>query len=250
MFAFFLSKEIKKVFLNYRTYVFLVLFLTFQSYFFFNLLGSYNLEIEKIISSSKYYSENNISIFEWVIKKHINSINFLLILLGPFFSIYSFGSEYKEGTIQFLRISELNNAKIILSKFIAYFLALFLLLLLCQLTNFLLITNYTVNIKVYLSAFLTNVFYSLIVISSGIFFSLFSKNNILAVLLNILTLISLYMLHTPGEIVTSLSFLNNYSLLWQTESLIKGVIKGSSLIYFLSLTLLFLSLSRIHFNKK
>lgn len=199
------------------------------------------------MASSKVYNENALTLYGWVVSKEINSINFLIILLFPFFGTQAFSKEKEEGTLKLLKASNLSSIKIVTGKFISFFLVLLIILSLSEIGNFYLAFKANVDLFVFLTAMLSNILLGSAVISIAFYCSLLCENSLSAILSSILFSLLLYLLHTPAEVINSsfLNFVYDFSILWQTKDFLEGVISLSSVGYFIALIFLFLALSKL-----
>lgn len=206
-------------------------------------------------------------LFLWVFQSEFNILNFGyanldgLFILAPFVFLFlvpaitmrSFAEEKHSGTIELLLTKPVSDTQIILSKFLAG-VVLVLLSLLPTLVYF--FSVYQLGSPVgnldaggiwgsYIGLF----FLSASFVSIGLFSSSITDNQILAFILSIFLCGFIYI---GFELIYSMSLFGNFDLFIKQlgvaahySSMSRGVIDTRDLLYFISLMVLFLSLTKL-----
>ena len=214
------KKEIASFFNTPIAYIFLIIFLLIEGWFFQNFL---------FVEGSQASLRNVFGITPWA-----------FCILIPAITMKLFAEEKKTGTIEILGTLPISYFSIIMGKFLA---ATFLLLI-----SILSMLPYIITISVLgdpdggvLFAGLLGLFFlGLALTSIGIMFSAFTKNQIVAFVLSFSVGISLFVV---GMLVGFLplfvgNFLSFISLFGHFENMTRGVIDSRDVIYFLSLIIL------------
>ena len=202
-------------------------------------------------------------LFLWVFKDDFNILNagfadlnsffflapWVLLFLIPAITMKSFSDEFNNGTIELLKTKPISNWQIIFGKFSASFL-LVISALIPTLTYF-----YTVyklgnpvgNIDTgsTIGSYIGLLFLSATYTAVGLFTSTLSKNQIVAFILGIL--ITFFLYYGFDAIANSLD--NNIAIKKigiheHFKSISRGVIDTRDLIYFISITILFLYITK------
>ncbi|SDG54650.1 gliding motility-associated ABC transporter permease subunit GldF [Psychroflexus sediminis] len=204
----------------------------------------------------------------WIIPGEFNIFNSGYVNLIPFFEalprvfaflipaicMRSFSEEKKQGTLELLLTKPLSLNQLILGKFLGC-LALSLIAVLPTLFYLISLTELAaagvaVDYGVIFSSYLGVVLFISCFTSIGIFASSLSPNQIVAFISG--TVISLF-LYFGFNGLSSISIgdselytLDYFGLSYHYNSITRGILDSRNLIYFLSITVFFLALTRIH----
>lgn len=183
-----------------------------------------------------------------------DSVPWLLLFLVPAITMRSFSDEYSNGTIEILKTRPLSNWQIVLGKFFAT-LALILISLLPTLTYAFSISILALPAQIdwgpIVGSYIGLVFLSAVYTSIGLFTSIVSKNQIISFLVGLLFIFFLFygieqfVLWYP----TLPNYLHNSSIFSHLKSISKGVIDSKDMLYFLSIGLFFLYLTKWKLDK-
>jgi ABC-2 type transport system permease protein len=228
-----------------RIFVLLLAYLALALFFFFNLLATYNTELQRALSTYNLYQQELPTLSLWVIEKYTSSLIFMLLFFIPLLSASSLISEREQGTLMLLRLNGHSSSKIVISNFFAY---LFILLFLILLTfSFPFVLNYfaETDSAVMLSGLLATTLVATLCLSVTLCIASICRNTLSSILVSFATLLLLYMFHTPVEDLDNFysSICKSLSILWQTKDLVHGVLSLSSIVYFLSFSAIALALS-------
>ncbi len=178
----------------------------------------------------------------------------LFLIFIPALTMRIFAEEKRSNTIEILLTLPIVEAVVVMAKFTALltFSAVALLLTISLPTTLMFVGRlYLPTIAIsYFGAFLL----SAVFVSISMFFSSLTKNQIVAFLLSILTIF--FLIIAGGDFLVSfvprfiLENLNSFSPLYHYGSFLKGLIDLRSVLYFLSLTVLFIFLTTINIERR
>ncbi len=203
-------------------------------------------------------------LFLWVFNDNFNILNagfadlnsffylapWLFLFLIPAITMKSFADEYNLGTIETLKTKPLTTWQIVLGKFFAS-LVLVLIALLPTLTYVYTISelgNPTGNIDTgsLLGSYFGLLFLAAAYTAIGLFTSTLSKNQIIAFILGIV--ISFFMFYGFDAIANLLTssdyYIRNFGFNAHFKSISRGVIDTRDLMYFISITFIFLFITK------
>ncbi|WP_299064460.1 gliding motility-associated ABC transporter permease subunit GldF [uncultured Polaribacter sp.] len=208
-------------------------------------------------------------LFLWVFKDDFNILNtgfadlnpffylapWLLLFLIPAITMKSFADEFNKGTIELLKTKPISNWQIVLGKFTASLLLVFIALLptltyaytVYQLGNPVGNIDFGSTIGSYIGLLFLAATYT----SIGLFTSTLSNNQIVAFLLGIFIIFFLFY----GFDAISNSFDNNLILKKigineHFKSISRGVIDTRDILYFLSITIFFLFITKMRLDNE
>lgn len=183
----------------------------------------------------------------------------LFLIFVPALSMRLFAEEKRTNTIESLLSLPISEMQIVLAKFLATWAMTgvgLILTLGLPLSVYMLVSQ--VGARIYLPeilvGYLGQMLLSASFISISLYFSVKTKNQIVAFLGSVITLFFLIVFST--DVVSSVlppliqQALNYLSPVTQVDNFIKGVLDVRSLYYFLSLTILFLFLTLVDLEKR
>lgn len=203
-------------------------------------------------------------LFLWVFNDNFNILNagyadlnsffylapWLFLFLIPAITMKSFADEYNLGTIEILKTKPLTNWDIVLGKFSASLILVIIALLptLTYVYSIYALGNPKGNFD---SGSLIGSYFGLLFLASaytaiGLFTSTLSKNQIIAFILGIV--ISFFMFYGFDAIAnlsnSSNYYIRNFGFNEHFKSISRGVIDTRDLIYFISITFIFLFITK------
>jgi len=233
-----LKKEFNAFFTSPIGYLVVGLFLIFNSLLLWFFKGDWNIFNTGFADMQAFF----------------DSTPWLLLILVPAISMRSFSDEYANGTIEILKTRPLSNWHIVLGKFFST-LTLILISLLPTL-----VYAYSISILAQpaqidwgpiVGSYIGLSFLAAVFTSIGIYASILSKNQIVAFLIGILLIFVLF--YGIEQLVLwypSLpNFIQEISLFAHLKSISRGVIDTRDLIYFTSICLFFLFLTKWKLDK-
>ena len=204
-------------------------------------------------------------LFLWVLKTDFNILNagfadlntffdltpWVFIFIIPAITMRSFVDEYNNGTMEILKTKPITNFQIVLGKFFGSGLIVLMTLLptVIYAISIYILSYPAGNIDVgsIVGSYLGLIFLGFVFASIGIFASSISKSQVVAFLIGVSLCFILYngiglVLETVGSSnndLESLDLANHY------KNIAKGVLDSRDVIYFLSIVILFLGLTKI-----
>ncbi|AHH04649.1 hypothetical protein BmHG_00772 [Borrelia miyamotoi] len=222
------KKELKVLFGTLTAYVVMLFFLIFVNFSFIFLSG--------------FFIKDNASLMSY-----FSSMPIILMLVLPALSMGIFSEEYKTGSIELLYALPISPQEIVLGKFIT--LKIFTLILFALTLPLTIMTIFMgeFDLGIIFLQYLGIILYSLSVLSIGIFISSITKSQIVSYILSVFILIvilfsgKLVMIfgkdNLLGKILNFISINNHFSYFNM------GILNLSDLIYFITLSITFLTLS-------
>ena len=179
----------------------------------------------------------------------------LFIFIIPAMTMRSFSDEIQSGTIEILKTTPLSNWQIVLGKFFSSLIIVLILLILSLLYVY---TIYqlgnpkgNLDFASIFGAYLGLVFLASSFISIGLFASTLSKNQIVAFLLAVfLSFILFYGFEFLADLSNNaILTIKNLGMYEHFQNLSKGVIDTRDVIYFISISALFLVITKLKVEK-
>ncbi len=207
-------------------------------------------------------------LFLWVFKGDFNILNagfadlnsfffitpWFFLFLIPAITMRSFSDEFRLGTIEILKTKPLNDTQIILGKFLGALVLIILALIptLIYVFSILKLGNPINNLDFgsTLGSYIGLLFLAAAYTSIGLFTSTFSNNQIVAFIIAIL--ISFFMFY-GFEALADLELsenLRSFGMYDHFKSISRGVIDTKDIIYFISITVFFLFLTKLKLDKE
>lgn len=174
----------------------------------------------------------------------------IFLFLIPAITMKSFAEEFNSGTIEILQTLPFSNWQILLSKFLA---ALFLVVLAILPTLVYVYTIYqlanpvgNIDVGSIVGSYLGLLFLAASYTSIGLFTSTLSKNQIVAFILGVFICFTLFFgFDALASIVSNNAyFIKKLGMYEHFKSISRGVIDTRDMLYFLSVTFLFLFLTK------
>jgi ABC-2 type transport system permease protein len=204
-------------------------------------------------------------LFLWIFKDEFNILNagfadlnsffylapWIFLFLIPAITMKSFADEYNNGTIEILKTTPISDWQIILGKFFASLLLVIVALIptLIYVYTIYQLGNPVGNIDFgsTIGSYIGLLFLASTYVSIGLFTSTLSKNQIVAFLLAVF--ITFFLYYGFDAISTTLdteSFaIKKFGINEHFKSISRGVIDTRDLIYFISITVFFLFITKI-----
>ena len=218
-------KEIQTYFNSPMGYIVALVFLAITGYFF----G---------VSISGLFPEATVDDF-------ISASAFILILLAPAMTMRLMAEEQKLGTVELLLTSPVRDWEVVLGKFLASFIFFVATLALTLYYVLLLHVFGTPDWGPVWSAYLGLILYGAAALSVGILASSMTSNQIVSLVAGFGVLLILSLLNQASTLVEGVgsTILEEMSFSGRLEDFARGVVDWSDLIYFVTVTALFLFLT-------
>ncbi|WP_024653299.1 ABC transporter permease [Borrelia persica] len=222
------KKELKVLFGTPTAYVVMLFFLIFVNFSFIFLSG--------------FFIKDNASLMSY-----FSSMPIILMLVLPALSMGVFSEEYKTGSIELLYALPINPQEIVLGKFIT--LKIFTLILFALTLPLTLMTIFMgeFDLGIIFLQYLGIILYSHSVLSIGVFISSITRSQIVSYVISVFILViivfsgKLIMIFGKdnifGQILNFISISNHFAYFNM------GILNLSDLIYFTTLSIIFLILS-------
>ena len=214
--------ELLQFFSNLSGYIFIIIFVMINAWFFAMPLFAYN-----IASLSTFFYTTQL----------------LLIVFIPVVTMNLISREKNNGTIETIYTLPIKVKDFIIGKYIAS-LCIVMIALLPSIIHFFTICLIGINVDfgIIFCGFLSLLLTSAVYCGIGVFSGCISSNQIISFILSFFIIIILYLLenvlmYLPVRLTSFLQFI---SITWQNANLLKGVIDTRVLIYFFSLIFVFL----------
>ena len=171
--------------------------------------------------------------------------SFFIIFLAPLLTMRLLAEEQKLGTLELLLTSPVRDWEVVLGKYIASFLILAAILAVTLYYVVLLYSFGDPDTGPVLSGYLGLLLYGAAALAIGLLGSSLSSNQIVAAVVGIAILLMLSFVNLIADIVTGIAseVFNGMSMNEHIVDFSRGVIDTSSVVFFLSLTAVFLFLS-------
>ncbi|MCY4653140.1 MAG: ABC transporter permease subunit [Dehalococcoidia bacterium] len=170
---------------------------------------------------------------------------FFIIFLAPLLTMRLLAEEQKLGTLELLLTSPVRDWEVVIGKYLA---SLLILLAILAVTFYYVLLLYVFgepDTGPVLSGYLGLILYGASALAIGMLGSSMSGNQIVSAVVGIAILLMFSYVHFIGDIVTGLaaSILNGVSMNQRIADFSRGVIDTSSVVFFLSLTAVFIFLT-------
>ena len=209
-------------------------------------------------------------LFLWIFDNEFNILNagfadlnsffylapWIFLFLIPAITMRTFSDEYNTGTIEILKTKPISNKEIILGKYFASFLLIIIALIptliyvysISQLGNP--IGNYDFGSMI--GSYLGLLFLAATYTAIGVFSSTLSKNQIVAFIIAMfISFILFYGFEAMASLFGDLDYsVQRLGLNEHYKSISRGVIDTRDLIYFISVTVFFLLLTKLRLDRE
>lgn len=235
-----IRKELALYFSNLSGYLISCLFLLITGLFLWVIPGNWN------IFSAGYANLNGLfELAPW-----------LYLFLIPAVSMRLFADEYRLGTMELLMTSPLSSWKIVWAKYISGFVVILLSLLPSLIFLYSIHTMASpvgnIDLGAIVGSYIGLVLLASIYLSIGLFTSSLTDNQIIAFLL---ALVLCYMLYAGLDFTSSIfngalaHFIADGGIASHYEALSRGVIEVADVVYYFSVTLLFLFFTKLRIER-
>ena len=207
-------------------------------------------------------------LFLWVFKGDFNIIDYGFADLSPFFllapwiliflipavTMRSFADEKKQGTLELLLTKPISHFKIVLGKYFGAFVLIILALIPTLLYVFTVyqLGDPTGNLDMVsvVGSYFGLLFLIAAYTAIGLFASSISDNQIVAFIIAVFICFFFYIGFEGLSDFTSSTFLDNLGMSAHFKSMSRGVLDTRDVIYFLSVTIFFLWLTKLNIGKE
>ena len=240
-------REILSFFVSPVAYFVITGFTLLAGYFFFNLVGIFNVFLQRYNAMPPMYRQNaGPNLNQWVIEGYYQTLVVILVFLIPLLTMRVIAEEKKRGTFELLVTSPVSVTEIVLGKFLGVAFVIFMMMLSVFIFPMLLCFYGNPEIMPIFSGILALTLCALSFASIGMAVSSFTENQVVAGICSMVTLLLLYVIHSPAESLEGgmKEVLLSLSPVIQLKDMVSGVITLKSLVYFSCLIFLGLFLSQ------
>jgi len=189
------------------------------------------------------------AVIEWTreasIRHLLGYMQFIILLLTPLISMRLFSEEYRQGTIETLMTDPVSDWEVVLGKFLGAW--TFYLFLLIPTFGFVFLLKQLGDPEMgpIWSGYIGLALMGTMFMAIGMFFSATTKNQIIAAILTIVSLLTLQLIGFATKLTDRwyASVCKYLSLQEHMESFEKGIIDSRDLVYYLSFAALFIFLT-------
>lgn len=233
-----LKKEINSFFASPIGYLVIAIFLILNGLFLWVFKGEFNVLDYGFADLSSFFL-----LAPWI-----------LIFLIPAVTMRSFSDEKKQGTLELLLTKPISHLQIVLGK---YFGSLILIIIALFPTLLYVYTVYQLGNPIGnldMGSTLGSYFGLLFLVASytaiGIFTSTLSDNQIVAFILSVFLCFLFYIGFEGISEFTSSSFVEQLGMNYHFKSMGRGVIDTRDIIYFISVSFFFLTITKLNLNRE
>ncbi|PKQ46169.1 gliding motility-associated ABC transporter permease subunit GldF [Confluentibacter flavum] len=233
-----LKKEINSFFASPIGYLVIAIFLILNSLFLWVFKGEFNVLDYGFADLSSFFL-----LAPWI-----------LIFLIPAVTMRSFSDEKKQGTLELLLTKPISHLKIVLGK---YFGALILIIIAILPTLLYVYTVYQLGNPIGnldMGSTTGSYFGLLFLMASytaiGVFTSTLSDNQIVAFILSVFLCFLFYIGFEGISEFTSSTFVEQLGMSYHFKSMGRGVLDTRDIIYFLSVSFFFITITKLNLNRE
>lgn len=198
-------------------------------------------------SAPQAFGAVKLSFHQVVVVSHISVTNIILIFAVPAVTMKLLAEEKKQRTYDLLLTSPITSTDIVCGKYFGGLLACLILVLISFLYPLASLSLVDQDIGLLIASFVGLLFVSAAYVAIGLFCSSLSQSTILSVIMGVVFNLALWFLsqgtlYSESDIL--ISVLDHLSVGDHLYSFIKGSVKINSIVYFVSMSALFIFLSQ------
>jgi ABC-2 type transport system permease protein len=237
-------RDIRAVFVSPIAYVVLTGFTLLSGWFFFNMLGQFN-RLAAQYAMLQGMDTTWLNLNDAVIAPLFHNLLFVLLIVIPMITMRSFSEEKSQSTFELLFTSPVRIGEMVLGKYFAGAFLVTLMVLLAFVFPAMLFLFGNPEPGMTIAGMLALYLTALSFVAVGNFTSALTSNQIIATISALVILLLLFVINWPAEGAgPAVSAVLNYlSVSSHFSKMAKGVIETTDLVYFASLTSIFLFLT-------
>ena len=231
------KREVLSYLVSPMAYSAVAAFLVLGAYFFFSLLEYYHELLERVSSMPVGFIDKAPNLNQDIVEPYYQSLMILFVFIIPLFTMRLISEERRSGTFEYLVISPSSAFGIVLGKFLGAAVLGTLLVLVSFGFPLTLCIFAEPEIPPMLAGLLGLFLYTLSFISIGLAISAMTSSPFIGALSGMVTLLLLYLIHTPAERLggAAAQVLVYLSPALNAREMAQGIISSDKIIYFLSL---------------
>jgi len=241
-----IGKELRSYFVSPVAYVVLTGFLLLGGWFFFNLLSRFSLLLTLYTQFQGGEAANRLNLNDYVIAPLMHNLSIILVILIPMITMRAYAEEKKSGTYELLLTSPVRTGELVLGKFLASFLFVWIMIGLTGVYPVILLAFGNPEVGVMVAGYLGLLLLATSFVAVGLLTSSFTENQIIAAVSGLVATLLLYIIGWPAETAGNVlgPLLRYLSVTEHFADMVKGLIDTRGLVYFASLIALALFLTQ------
>jgi ABC-2 type transport system permease protein len=236
-------RELLYFFNSTVAYVVITVFVLISGYFFYNLLGYFNLASVQVMQNPAAMGGLNLT--EGVVRPLFGNISTIMILILPLLTMRLLSEERRSGTAELLFTFPISDWDALLGKYLATMTVYLTMLALTTLYPLILTKHASPETGPILTGYVGLILLGAAFVAMGLFFSSLSENQLVAGVstfgCGLLFLIIAWL--APFVTPAAATVLNQLSILEHFNSFSKGFLDISDIAYYLNFTAFFLFLA-------
>jgi ABC-2 type transport system permease protein len=240
------GKELEGYFVQPVAYVVLTVFLLLGGFFFFALLRQFDQLVQLVQMMGQPQQLEQMNLNERIIIPLLHDLSIVLVILMPALTMRVFAEEKRTGTYELLLTAPIRTGEIVAGKFIASAGFTLIMIGLAWIFPLILIVFGDPEIGVMFAGYLALALLATTFVAVGLFASSLTQNQIIAAISSFGLLLMLYIISWPAESGGGAvwSLLRYLSIPDHFNSMSKGVIDTTDIVFFLSVITLALFLTQ------
>ncbi len=244
------QKELKHYFVSPIAYVVMMIFLTVSGYFFYAGMVRFSQQYQYFKSMMQFYQNPEmlarLNLNEMVIAPALFNMVFVLLFILPLIMMRTFAEEKRQRTEELLMTSPLTINQIVAGKFIGSLLFMMVLMLPTLAYQVLLFKFSKPEFGPVFTGYLGVLLFSAAGVAIGLFASSLTENQIIAAVVTFVVLLFMFIISFLGDKEGTFIFdvIKYLSIQEHIKNLLQGLIDTRDLIYFFSIIVLFLFLTK------
>lgn len=245
-----IQKELKQYFVSPIAYVVMTIFLTLSGYFFYAGIVRFSEQYKYIKNMMQFYRNpellSRMNLNEMVIAPALFNMVFVFLFVIPLITMRTFAEEKHQKTDELLLTSPITTNELLAGKFLGSFIFIVILLLPTLAYQFLLFHFSDPEIGPVITGYLGVLMFAAAGISIGLFISSLTENQIIAAAITFSILLFLFIVSfiSVGEESFIYDIIKYISVSDHIRNLLRGLIDSRDVVYFLSLVISFLFLTK------
>ena len=236
-------RELRYFFNSPVAYAVIIVFLLLAGYFFYNLLGYFNLASIRAMQNPA--AAHALNLTEDVVEPLFGNLGVIMLLILPLLTMRLLSEERKSGTAELLFTFPISDWDVILGKYLATLTVFAVMLALTALCPLLLSVYANPEVGPILTGYLGLFLIAAAYIAMGLFFSTLTDNQLVAgvatfgcgVLFLLIAWVTPFVSPAAARVVLELSIIEHY------DGFSKGVLDSNDAIYYMNFSAFFLFLS-------
>ncbi|RMD82462.1 MAG: hypothetical protein D6815_09135 [Candidatus Dadabacteria bacterium] len=237
-------RDLRSMFVSPIAYVVLTGFELLAGWFFFNLLGQFN-RLVAIYASLPRSNAAWLNLNDAVVTPLLQNLSIVLLIVVPMMTMRSFAEERSSGTYELLFTSPVRVAEMVAGKFLAGIAMILLMIALALVYPAILLVYGNPELGLITSGYLGLTLVAITYVAVGNFTSALTSNQIIAAVSALVITLLMFVINWPAEsagpamkaVLTYLSVTEHF------RELVRGVIDTKDIVYFVSVSGIFLFLT-------